>query len=228
METNQKTSGQPLPFGFVPESGGIPYAIGQPSFLRIPIPNTEGLHIELNPRGFVPKGGSTSTLFIQDTAGKRQLRLDYGYNTRTKTIDYHWNQQSVYNYFEVENHSPAGRYGVITYKAAKYFKHAGRLFVVGGITIDAVSIVQATKPVKRASEVIAGWAGAWAGCKVLGAGGAALGTSIVPVYGTAVGAFGGCIIGGAGGYFAGSAAGSVVYDWAEDTKFQKLFESIRP
>src|SRR5687767_14447980 len=74
-----------------PMSGGIPYAIGQPSVVRIPIPGTGGLAIELTARGWTPKGGSTSTLFFQDPTGARQLRLDYGYNDRTKTIDYHWN-----------------------------------------------------------------------------------------------------------------------------------------
>jgi len=57
-----------------PLSGGIPYAIGQASVVRIPIPGTNGLGIELKPRGWTPKGGSTSTLFFQDATGKRHLR----------------------------------------------------------------------------------------------------------------------------------------------------------
>src|SRR5947207_15892968 len=63
-----------------PTSGGIPYAIGQASVVRIPIPGTNGLCIELTPRGWTPKGGSTSTLFFHDAAGKRHLRRDYGYS----------------------------------------------------------------------------------------------------------------------------------------------------
>ena len=101
------------------------------------------------------------------------------------------------------------------------------LFVVG-ITIDVISIVQATKPLKRASEVVAGWAGAWAGCKVVGQGGAYLGTAIEPGLGTAIGALGGCIIGGAAGYYAASAAAGVVYDWAEGTFFIPLPETAQP
>ena len=54
-----------------PRSGGIPYAIGQASVVRIPVPGTDGLCIELRPRGRVPSGGSTSTLFFQDATGKR-------------------------------------------------------------------------------------------------------------------------------------------------------------
>ena len=50
------------------------------SILRIPVPGTKGLAIELSPRGWKPKGGSTSSLFIQDVTGKRHLRLDYGFN----------------------------------------------------------------------------------------------------------------------------------------------------
>jgi hypothetical protein len=33
-----------------------------------------------------------------------------------------------------------------------------------GIGLDVVSVVQASKPLKRATEVVVGWAGAWAGC----------------------------------------------------------------
>lgn len=75
-----------------PMSGKVPYAIGQASVVRIPIPGTDGLCIELRPRGWVPPAGSTSTLFFQDAAGRRHLRLDYGYDPVTKTVDYHWNQ----------------------------------------------------------------------------------------------------------------------------------------
>src|SRR4249920_3434111 len=60
----------------VPMSGGIPYGIGQASVVRIPVPGTNGLCIELRPRGWVPQSGSTSTLFFQDATGKRHLRLD--------------------------------------------------------------------------------------------------------------------------------------------------------
>ena len=70
----------------IPISGGIPYAIGQASIVRIPIPNTNGLCIELRPRGYIPRDSSTSTLFFQDKTGKHHLRLDYGYNIKTKTI----------------------------------------------------------------------------------------------------------------------------------------------
>jgi hypothetical protein len=66
----------------VPMSGGVLYAIGQASVVRIPVPGTNGLCIELNPKGWVPSGGSTSTLFFQDATGKRNLRLDYGYNVK--------------------------------------------------------------------------------------------------------------------------------------------------
>ena len=97
-----------------------------------------------------------------------------------------------------------------------------------GTAIDVVSIVQAGKPLKRATEVVAGWAGAWAGCKVVGAGGAAVGTLIEPGSGTAIGGVGGCIIGGAGGYYAGSTLAEQVYDWAEDTFFTPLPEVQKP
>lgn len=171
----------------VPESGQIPYAIGQSSAIRIPIPGTGGLWVELKPRGYIPPGGSTSTLFFQDSIGRRQLRLDYGPNPRTNTIDYHWNQQRVYAQFRISDHTAAGRSGAGAYQAAKYFKYAGRMLFVAGAAIDIVSIVRASNPLRRASEVVVGWAGAWVGCKLAGAGGAAAGTAAAPGIGTAIG-----------------------------------------
>ena len=211
----------------VPLSGGIPYAIGQASVVRIPVPGTNGLCIELRPRGRVPAGGSTSMLFFQDVAGGRHLRLDYGYNVRTRTIDYHWNQKGTHATFGVPDHAPAGPAGEAAYKAARYFRYAGRVFMVAGIAVDAVSIVQASQPMRRASEVVAGWAAAWAGCKVVGAGGASLGLLASPL-GSAIGGVSGCVIGGIGGYYGGSAIGGEVFDWAESTFFTPAVEVSAP
>jgi len=220
ISTHQAAADAPL-------SGGIPYAVGQASIVRIPVPGTNGLCIELRPRGWTPQGGSTSTLFFQDPTGKRHLRLDYGYNVKTRTIDYHWNQKGTHAQFGIPDHAPAGTAGEVAYNAAKYFRYAGRVLIVVGVAIDVVSIVQASKPMRRASQVVAGWAGAWAGCEVVGAGGAALGTLASPL-GTAVGGIGGCIIGGIGGYYGGSAVAGEVYDWAENTFFTPLPEVAAP
>lgn len=211
----------------VPMAGGIPYAIGQAAILRIPVPGTGGLAIELSPRGYVPKTGSTSTLFFQDVAGKRNLRLDYGYNVKTKTIDYHWNQKGTFDQFGIADHTPVGRTGKALYSAAKYFRYAGRVLLVVGVTLDAISIVQASQPLRRASEVAAGWVAAWAGCKVIGAGGALVGSAASPI-GTAVGGIGGCIIGGIGGYWGGSLLGGEIYDWGAQTFFTPLPEADAP
>jgi hypothetical protein len=212
-----------------PMSGGLPYAVGQASVVRVPVPGTNGLAIELRPRGRVPKGGTTSTLFIQDPTGRRQLRLDYGFNVKTNTIDYHWNQQRVFKEFGIADHTVAGNSGEALYGAAKYFRYAGRVLVVAGVALDTVSIAQASKPLKRASEVVAGWAAAWVGCKAVGAGGALLGTALSanPI-GTAIGGIGGCIVGGIGGYYGGSIAAAEVYDWAEGTFFTPLEEVTEP
>ncbi len=199
-----------------PASGGVPFAIGVPGVIRIPIPGTNGLCIELRPRGYVPAGGSTSTLFFQDVFGKRHLRLDFGYNVQTKTIDYHWNQTGTHANFGIKDHTSVGRIGETLYKAAKYFRYAGRTLVVIGAAIDIASIVVSSSPLRRSSEVVGGWAMAWAGCKVVGAGGAAIGTLASPV-GTAIGGIGGCIIGGVAGYRVGVGIGGTVYDWAQTT-----------
>ena len=208
-------------------SGGVPYAVGQASVVRIPIPGTQGLCIELRPRGWVPPKGSTSTLFFQDIKGGRHLRLDYGYNVTTRTIDYHWNQKGTFDTFGIPDHAPAGANAAAAYRGAKYFRAAGRLLLIAGVAIDIVSIVRASQPIRRASQVVADWAGAWAGCELVGAGGAALGSLGTPI-GTAIGGIGGCIIGGVGGYMGGEAVGGMVYDWAEDTVFQPLPEASGP
>lgn len=222
-----ETAHSPAAAQDAPMSGGIPYALGQASVVRIPVPGTKGLCIELRPRGRVPAGGSTSTLFFQDAAGGRHLRLDYGYNVKTRTIDYHWNQKGTHADFGISDHSPAGKTGEVAYKAARYFRYAGRVLVVVGVAIDVVSIVKASNPIRRASQVVAGWAGAWAGCEVVGGGGAALGLLASPL-GSAIGGISGCIIGGIGGYYGGSAIAGEVYDWADSTFFTPLPEVDGP
>lgn len=197
-----------------PVSGGILYAFGSPSLVRIPIPGTNGLCIEFFPRGYVPASGSTSTLFFQDITGKRHLWLDYGYNVKTKTIDYHWNQTGTHANFGINDHTSLENAGKAAYRAAKYFRYAGRVFIVVGVAVDVVSVVRSSRPLRQATAVVTGWALAWAGCKVVGIGGAVLGTALSPI-GTAVGGVGGCIIGGYGGYRSGNALGSAVYHWAE-------------
>jgi hypothetical protein len=171
----------------------------------------------------VPQSGSTSTLFFQDPTGNRHLRLDYGYNVKTKTVDYHWNQKGTFAEFGIADHTPASAAGEAAYNAAKFFRYAGRVLVVVGVAIDVVSIVQASKPIRRASQVVTAWAASWAGCEAVGAGGAAIGTLASPL-GTAVGGIAGCVIGGVGGYYGGSAVGGAVYDWAENTYFTPLPE----
>lgn len=209
-----------------PASGSIPFAIGMSSVVRIPIPGTNGLCIELRPRGHVPKGGSTSTLFFQDVSGKRHLRLDYGYNIQTKTINYHWNQTGTHANFGINDHTSIGRAGAALYKAAKYFRYAGRTLVVLGAAVDIASIVVSSAPIRRASEVVSGWALGWAGCKVVGAGGAAIGTMASPI-GAAIGGVGGCIIGGYVGYRVGVGMGGTVYDWAH-TAFTSVPQVAAP
>ena len=101
-----------------PVDGSIPAAIGLASVIRIPVPGTNGLAIELSPRGWTPQGGSTSRLFIQDVARKRNLRLDYGYNVKTQAVDFHWNQKGTFNEFGIADHSPAGAAGEFVFKGA--------------------------------------------------------------------------------------------------------------
>lgn len=210
-----------------PLDGDIPIAIGAASILRIPVPGTQGLAIELGPRGWTPKGGSTSTLFIQDAVGKRNLRLDYGYNVKTGTVNYHWNQKGTFPNFGIGDHSPVGNAGRVAYKSARYFKYAGRTLLVVGLALDVYSMVTADKPLRQAAKVVSGWGGAWIGCKVVGAGGAWVGTAFTPGLGTAIGGVAGCIVGGFIGYESASRAAGRLYDWGE-AHFTPVQETAGP
>jgi hypothetical protein len=210
-----------------PWSGGIPIAAGLPSIVRIPIPGTGGLCIELSPRGWTPAGGSTSSIFFQDLTGKRHLRLDFGYNVKTKSVNFHWNQSGTFSEFGIADHTLVNRTGAALYRAAKYFRYAGRVLVVVGVAIDVVSIVRADRPLRRASQVVAGWAAASMGCRLVGAGGAALGTLASPI-GTFIGGTAGCIVGGIGGYYGASVLAGEVFDWAEGTNFVAVPQVASP
>jgi hypothetical protein len=200
---------------------------GVASTARIPVPGTK-LFVELSPRGWVPKGGSTSALFIQDATGKKVLRLDYGYNKTTGAVDYHWNQKGTFAEFGITDHASAGASGEVLFKGAKFLKYGGRALLVVGIAMDAYSIVVAKKRMRAVVRVAAGWAGAEGGAVVLGEWGAGIGTAIEPGGGTAVGAFVFGVIGGAGGYFGASWAAEKTYDWVEDTFFEPVPLTARP
>jgi hypothetical protein len=206
----------------VPLSGSAPASLGAASVLRIPVPGTNGLALELNPRGWTPKGGSTSSLFIQDITGKRHLRLDFGFNKVTNAYEWHWNQKGVASTFGITNHSPVGSAEQALGQFAKYYKYAGRTFLVAGAAIDVYSVVTSSRPLRRSVQVVSAWAAGAAGCEAAGAGGAALGTAITPGLGTAVGGFIGCALGGFIGYRSAEAATGYLYDWAEDTVFTTL------
>lgn len=206
-----------------PMSGSIPVGVGIASVVRIPVPGTNGLAVELTPRGWTPAEGSSSTLFIQNASGSKHLRLDYGYNPTTNAVDFHWNQRGTSSHFGITDHTLAGPKGEAVYKGARYFKYAGRVLLVVGAAADAYSIVESDRPLRRTAEVAAGWASAWAGCKLVGAGGAGLGSYVGP-YGTAAGAIIGCIGGSVAGYEGGEYLGGEIYDWAESTRFTPLPE----
>jgi hypothetical protein len=206
-----------------PWSGAIPVAAGAPSVVHIPIPGAHRLAVALRTRDAKFAGTSTSTLFIQDPTGKKKLlRLDYGRNPTTNTVDYHWNQKGVYDRFGIPDHTVVGRGGRLAYHAARAYRWAGGTLLVVGAVLDGVSIVRADQPLRRATQVASAWALAWVGCKAGGYVGGGVGTAVAPGPGTAGGAILGCIVGGYGGYRVGERVGDVVYQWAEQTVFTPL------
>ena len=178
------------------------------------------------------EGRTTCSVFVlRKGTAEKGLRLDYGYNKATKTVDYHWNQKSYADRFPgITNHMPAGRIGAVLYRSAKAFRGLGEVMVVYGVTVNIISVVQASNHFLRFSEVVSAWALAWAGAEVggqLGAQAGAFGGSLVePGLGTAVGGIvfglGGAIYGGYKGYQYGERAGDMVYGWAANTRFTSL------
>lgn len=174
----------------------------------------------MSPRNF-PASKSTSALFIQDEAGKRVLRLDYGYNKRSGQVDYHWNQERTFADFGIEDHTVAGSTGEALFKGAKLFKYGGRTLLIVGVAIDIYSIVVAKKRWRQVARVAAGWAGAFAGAEYVAALGAGFG-SAEPGAGTAIGGIVGGIVGGIAGYAGASWAAGETYDWVEETYFEPI------
>ncbi len=194
---------------------------GIAAVIRIPVPGPENLAISLYPpKGW--KGKSTCTLFIMKDKW-RGLRLDYGYNVKTETVDYHWNRTAFAARFpNYANHMAAGRVGAALYQTARAFRYGGTALVVVGAVLDVESIVTASNPLRRSTAVVSAWAMAFITARSAGSVGAAAGSFIEPVIGTAVGGIIFAIGGGIAGYWAGEKAGETVYDWAADTKFTNL------
>ena len=213
---------QQIPAEDAPISGSIPASAGAAAAVRIPVPGTNGLAIELTARGWRPPSGSTSSLFIQDITGKRHLRLDYGYNKASGLIEWHWNQKGTNSTFGITNHTPVGSAEQALGQFAKYYKYTGRVLLVAGAAMDVYSIVTSSKPLRRSVQVVSGWAAGGAGCEAVGAGGAAIGSALAPGLGTAVGGLIGCAVGAFIGYRAAEAASGFLYDWADDTIFTKV------
>jgi hypothetical protein len=67
--------------------------------------------------------------------------------------------------------------------------------VIAGAVTDAYSIVVSNQPLRRSVQVVAGWAGATGGCKVLGASGA---------------------------YLAARETSGLLFDWTKGSLFNKL------
>lgn len=211
----------------VPLNGALPVSGGLPAVIRIPVPGTAGLAVELKPRGYVPQSGSTSTIFVQDMTGKRHLRLDYGYNKVTSNIEWHWNQKGTHSDLGIKGHQVAGKGAAAAGRAARYFRAAGRLFVVAGAAIDTYTIVTASNPLRRTAQVVGAWGMAWGGCKIVGAAGGAGGVALAG-WGAIPGALAGCAVGGFLGYWAGETVTGYAYDWAEGTIFTAATEVPAP
>jgi len=206
--------------------GSAQVALGAARVVRIPIPGVQGMFLELTPRGWTPRGGTTSTLFIQTISGDRHLRLDYGYNMKTQTIDYHWNVRKAASIFGVSDHTAASAFDRALYRGAKYFNHAGAVMIALGAVADLNSIVVARRRWRQALRVSAGWLGAWQGCIHGGRLGATAGEIFSPA-GMMAGGIVGCAAGAWCGEALSAAATGQVYDLAEELYYEPL-PQVRP
>lgn len=174
--------------------------------------------------------GSTSTLFMQSANGKKVLRLDWG-KLPDGSVSYHWNRTKIPITITgpIANHQPASQAFQNTSRAMRVFRHAGRGLLVVGVAMDAYSIYTATDRPRQVTRVIGGWAGASAGCRIVGRGGVAAGAALgAPAAGVGagpgaiIGGIGGCLVGGFAGYWIGSEIGDAGYEWAHDTFFSPV------
>jgi len=184
---------------------------GMTTQIHASIPNLPGYKWSMKPH---PKwiGKSTSVAHIYNELNKRKsVRLDYGYNTKTGVVDWHWNQKGVSAKFGgVIDHTPANKPVKIGGKGMKILGAAGKPLLVLGVAVDGYSIYNAEDKVEASAEVAGGWAGAYGGAKV-GAGLAALICSETGPGAVICGAVGG-IGGGIAGYYMGSEATDYMYE----------------
>ena len=95
-------------------------------------------------------------------------------------VGWHGNQQGADARLGITDHTAAGPGGQRLGQAARVFEWGGRAPLVLGATMDACSIVRASKPLRRSVQVATARAAAAAGSKGAGSGGAGLGTAITP------------------------------------------------
>jgi RHS repeat-associated protein len=157
--------------------------------------------------------GSTSVFFLNRLPeGKsfKGLRLDYGFNKTTSSVNWHWNQKGSFADFLIADHAVASANAARAGVLLKYGGIASRGLLAVGVAVDAYSLTtqaytsfqtgEWSNTTTEAARIAGGWAGAWAGAEALGTAGAWLGAPFGPA-GMAVGGFVGGLVGGALGYY---------------------------
>lgn len=161
----------------------------------------------------LPKGGTTSVFQITAADNPNKgIRVDYGYNKTTKSVNWHWNQEGAHANFRITDHHTgigAARLGT----AVDVIRRTGPYLAIVGVAISVKDIYSSPTPDYEAARQATGWAGALAGSGVGAKGGAAVGASIGGLFGgvgaapgVVVGGFVGGLIGGGVGWFGGMSA----------------------
>jgi hypothetical protein len=134
---------------------------GKIAIAHIPIPGTNGLFVELRPRGHAASTGPASTLYVRDLTRGQQLRLDFSYQPADRRLQYHWSPYGSLDDLTADDASAHKRGEPGAYSAAKQYRCAGRDLILLGLPVDAYRIVIARPWWRQATREVAGWLGTW-------------------------------------------------------------------
>lgn len=189
----------------------------------------EGIGHRAQPQGLEAKERLDELTFRAGPDGEASPASRSRVQQELEVFEWHWNQKGTNAELGITNHTSVGQTEQVLGSVAKVYRVAGRVLLVVGAATDLYSIVTSSQPLRRSVQVVSGWTAAAGGCKVVGAGGAYVGTVVAPGVGTAVGGFIGCTVGAFIGYVSAERAAGYLFDWAATAVFGKITgQSVLP
>lgn len=120
-------------------SGRAPFAVGHSRYVRLPVPHTLDLWLELRPKTPVPACGAASSLLLRHAARCLELRLDFAYSKRTRSVDFHWCTEPK---DPARGAGPGFTPWLVPHAASRCFRQAGRVLTVTGVLADQVRLLR--------------------------------------------------------------------------------------